>query len=1321
MNFLNKRSRFLTVLIFTISIGSVQVTAAPNVTMANNGSQIAAANVAQGTYPVILHQISITISGVGTSAILQGMQCVTTGSYVVADIAALKVIYSTNSTLDAGDVTLSSITPAVAGTQTFTSWTNQTITNPSTGYIFITADIYAGAVPGHTISVNALATTDLTWNWGNLFGSSTAGGLQTITGSVYSLTYVVTNTGDNGGVNPAAGAGTGTLRQAIVDANAHAGADLITFNLGAAGPYTITLSAPLVVQTDNLGVTIHGWTNTGNNGTQNTNAIFTSGLNPVYKVIITGTAAGVDPLLSLTSNNNVIKGIVFQNCASAGKLISIAGASNQILGCYIGMTSGGVTRGASNSTYGVYINNVANNIIGDGTRAGANLISGNDNRGAGVYITGASATGNVIKGNIIGLQANGTTLVASNNQLYGVQITSTAGGNTIGGTGTEDGNLISGQYGYYGNPGTKYYGAGVFLNSTAAAGNTVIGNRIGPQRDGATAVASNTQHYGIFISNSRNNTIGGNSSSYRNVISANGPIASTSFPTPTIWTAGILVQGASSTGNTIKGNYIGPSADGTSYITSAEQYKGIRFNSAGTGNTVGGTAAGEGNVISGNRCDFGGNCGEGRGIMIYNTSSVTIVGNIIGLQADGNTLLVSAPTEKQYYGIEIDSASSNNIIGGNIAGARNIISGNSNAGIEIDDIYPYGAGSTGNIIKGNYIGLQSDGLTQVASNIQLYGVVLNGGSGNTVGGTALGERNIISGNNSSGIVLGSNSNTITRNILGLSKNGTVVSSSTQFYGISSQACSSNIIGGNSSSYRNVISGNSSAGIYFISGAGSGNLIKGNYIGTDTTGATVMGTQGTGIYLQINGSNTIGGSGAGEGNVISGNSTGISLNSSNSNTILRNIIGPQTNGTSLVAGNPQSIGIYFSDAGSNTVGNTTSANKNIISGNNLYGVYLSGSLSSSNIFQGNYIGPGSGLAAVGGSAQINGFYFFNGASNNTIGGTAGGEPNVIAYNTGDGIYMLMTTCTGNKISGNPIYSNNASGKQINLNYGVNQGNNGRAVPLLTTATTATIAGATSPACISCTVEIFKNTTGGAYDASTYVSSVTSDGAGNWTKAVALSAGDRVMATVTDGSNNTSEFSSPSNPLPVELLSFSAECGSGNEVICRWETAMETSNDFFTVERTSTPGGSWFVLGTVKGAGNSSTVHSYLFEDVMLFPSEEEISPLRYYRLKQTDFNGQFEYFKPASVFCDESKGGLNVFPNPANSSDNINMTIDGEKEKQILVVLYDVEGRETFSKLFVKEEGKNLYTMDLEGKIAPGIYFIKASSDDHTLSKKIVVK
>lgn len=154
----------------------------PVVTLADNGTQVTAANVPQGTVDVILHKFQLS-TNVTTN--LQGIaNVVTSGTYVSADVINLKVRYSIDNILDVTDATLSTLTtPGVAGAKTFPGFVTQSITGGTTGYIFITADVSATAVIGNTIALNAVTTANLVVSTGAKVGSTTAGGVQTFSAS----------------------------------------------------------------------------------------------------------------------------------------------------------------------------------------------------------------------------------------------------------------------------------------------------------------------------------------------------------------------------------------------------------------------------------------------------------------------------------------------------------------------------------------------------------------------------------------------------------------------------------------------------------------------------------------------------------------------------------------------------------------------------------------------------------------------------------------------------------------------------------------------------------------------------------------------------------------------------------------------------------------------------------------------------------------------------------------------------------------------------------------------------------------------------------
>src|SRR5262249_21244929 len=156
--------------------------------------------------------------------------------------------------------------------------------------------------------------------------------------------------------------------------------------------------------------------------------------------------------------------------------------------------------------------------------------------------------------------------------------------------------------------------------------------------------------------------------------------------------------------------------------------------------------------------------------------------------------------------------------------------------------------------------------------------------------------------------------------------------------------------------RNLISGNGSDGVVIDGGATLFNVVGGNYIGTDGTGAIALGSPGSGVVGLGAPRNTIGGSGAGMGNLISGQSAsrrGVDGGGASGNVVQGNLIGTNAAGTASL-GN-QGDGVLLLDGASNNqIGGTTSGARNVISGNGGRGVAI-GFPGTQNKVQGNYIG------------------------------------------------------------------------------------------------------------------------------------------------------------------------------------------------------------------------------------------------------------------------------------------------------------------------------------------------------------------------------
>jgi hypothetical protein len=270
------------------------------------------------------------------------------------------------------------------------------------------------------------------------------------------------------------------------------------------------------------------------------------------------------------------------------------------------------------------------------------------------------------------------------------------------------------------------------------------------------------------------------------------------------------------------------------------------------------------------------------------------------------------------------------VIGGVTPADRNVISGNER-GIWFQ------TSDTNCTVGGNYIGPDATGETAVGND--LYGIDIEQGNNITVGGTSSGARNVISGNGEDGISFdtdtGSGSVTedvITGNYIGLDAAGNVAMPNN--YGIDLNLGSAQTgiqIGGTASGAGNVISGNTADGIIEV-GAATGITIQGNFIGTNATGASVIGNGGNGIYFTGAHNTQIDGTDPGAGNIISGNaSNGIELSAGSASTIQGNRIGVLADGATA-AGNGAD-GVYLlNSATQDSIGGLTTSAGNIIANN-----------------------------------------------------------------------------------------------------------------------------------------------------------------------------------------------------------------------------------------------------------------------------------------------------------------------------------------------------------------------------------------------------
>src|SRR5437588_115434 len=484
-----------------------------------------------------------------------------------------------------------------------------------------------------------------------------------------------------------------TLLEAINAVNAGSGGDAISFNIAGAGIHTI--NATLGGFSISRAVTIDGTTQPGFAGT------------PLIELNGAGAGANAGLVFAGSAFGSVIKGLVINRFASYG--ITTDGANLTVQGCYVGTNAAG-SSASPNGGAGIRLNG-SGNIIGGTTAAARNVISGNTGDGIDI-ISGAST----VQGNFIGTNAAGTAAIANGNTGVSISagITISGGSATVGGVTAGAGNVISGND----LMSPSAVAAGIYISG--GNGNLIQGNFIGANSTGTAKVGNG---FGIIIQGVANNTVGGGTAGARNIISGNV-------------SSGVEITNA--TNNVVQGNFIGTDVNGTAKIGNA---RGVQIGGQSGMNpsngSIGGTAPGAGNLISGNSF---------QGISLFgNINGINVQGNLIGTDVTGNAKLGNV------IGIQLSTLSTGTTVGGTSADARNVISGNSMDGILIS------TSSSNNQIQGNFVGTNVSGTVALANGGN--GVTISSGSNNVIGGTSVVVGNIISGNTGSGVAVSGGSGT----------------------------------------------------------------------------------------------------------------------------------------------------------------------------------------------------------------------------------------------------------------------------------------------------------------------------------------------------------------------------------------------------------------------------------------------------------------------------------------------------------------------------------------------------------------------------------
>jgi len=181
------------------------------------------------------------------------------------------------------------------------------------------------------------------------------------------------------------------------------------------------------------------------------------------------------------------------------------------------------------------------------------------------------------------------------------------------------------------------------------------------------------------------------------------------------------------------------------------------------------------------------------------------------------------------------------------------------------------------------------------------------------------------------------------------------------------------------------------------------------------------------------------------------------------------------------------------------------------------------------------------------------------------------------------------------------------------------------------------------------------------------------------------------------------------LPVSLIEFYAQC-ENNYVAVHWTTASEINCAFFTLERSSDMQ-LWSSVSQISGAGNSNTLMNYSYTDLLPLSGES------YYRLIQTDFDGQVEIFGPVSVNSSNDAAKVSVFPNPF--IETLVISFSDEVPETGSIILSDSKGSVVFRSVY-NNENMNSGEFPLDMTAVPaGIYYLTISAEGFSQTSEIM--
>ncbi len=174
----------------------------------------------------------------------------------------------------------------------------------------------------------------------------------------------------------------------------------------------------------------------------------------------------------------------------------------------------------------------------------------------------------------------------------------------------------------------------------------------------------------------------------------------------------------------------------------------------------------------------------------------------------------------------------------------------------------------------------------------------------------------------------------------------------------------------------------------------------------------------------------------------------------------------------------------------------------------------------------------------------------------------------------------------------------------------------------------------------------------------------------------------------------------NSLPIELLYFNTLCGNDTVVVLSWATASEQNNDYFTIYK-SLDGIEWTELAVVSGSGNSSTLKEYRFNDHNLRNEDARY----FYKLRQTDYDGNYKEFDMQAVFCRQNLKAVKLYPNPVSHNLNLQFNNVYHIDSPLDVLLYNASGRITHRFSSKVSDGQVSLNIDLPD-LPSGTYYLQ---------------